>query len=290
MMNRENFITFLKHPETINKGSLEVFKDLSLRYPYCSSIQVLFAYGLFLENDLDFNLQLKRAAASVSSRKKLKNLFLEPERKHSDETNSFPVAVHETILQDIPQELLHNPEITPEVLNKPAPEEWPEIQSKIQDEEKTAIKSTRQELLELVHRRLAEIEALRSRNLEPVSRKEEDIHLQASENRIILEESDKNELPQETQQKKPLSKSEILENFIREEPRISTAKASFFRPSEIAAHSSIDEEEIVSETLAKLYSDQGNNVKAIKIYEKLSLVFPEKSRYFADQILKISEK
>jgi hypothetical protein len=46
----------------------------------------------------------------------------------------------------------------------------------------------------------------------------------------------------------------------------------------------MDEEEIVSETLALLYARQGNIQKAIHIYQKLSLRFSEKSRYFAAQI------
>lgn len=46
----------------------------------------------------------------------------------------------------------------------------------------------------------------------------------------------------------------------------------------------IEDEDIVSETLAIIYAEQGYSGKATKMLKKLSLIFPEKSSIFASQI------
>lgn len=56
------------------------------------------------------------------------------------------------------------------------------------------------------------------------------------------------------------------------------------------AEKSVSENEgIMSETLAKLLAQQGYRDKAIHMYQRLSLVFPEKSDYFAAQIEKLKK-
>ena len=81
----------------------------------------------------------------------------------------------------------------------------------------------------------------------------------------------------------------MIDKFIAENPSISRPKAEFYNPIAMAQNSIVDNSEIVSETLAKIYRQQGYLDKALEIYEKLSLLFPEKSSYFAAQIEEIKE-
>ncbi len=56
---------------------------------------------------------------------------------------------------------------------------------------------------------------------------------------------------------------------------------------ELAAKSIEENNDLMSETLADLLAWQGNNKKAIEMYAKLCLQFPEKSDYFAAKIEKL---
>jgi hypothetical protein len=94
---------------------------------------------------------------------------------------------------------------------------------------------------------------------------------------------------QKVEEEKPDPK-ELVDKFIAAEPRIVPQKAEFFSPANASKKSMTDDGEIVSETLAKVYAAQGNIPKAIRIYEKLSLLNPEKSSYFAAQIEFLKQK
>ena len=80
----------------------------------------------------------------------------------------------------------------------------------------------------------------------------------------------------------------IIEKIIESDPgRIKLGNQKFFTPNVDAKQSLLENEHLVTETLAKIYALQGNNSKAIRAYEILSLKFPQKSVYFASLIEKL---
>jgi hypothetical protein len=132
---------------------------------------------------------------------------------------------------------------------------------------------THEELLAIVKKRLAEIEYEK--------KQEQEFSVEPNSQSL-------NSGPRIPDSEFTSIKASLIEKFIREEPRITKPKTEFFNPTDSAIRSNLDEEEIVSETLAQLYAQQGNIPKALHIYEKLTLLNQEKSRYFAAQIEKLS--
>lgn len=79
----------------------------------------------------------------------------------------------------------------------------------------------------------------------------------------------------------------LIDQFIKSEPRIVPKEGDFAESVMIAEKSNIPAFDLVTETLANCYLQQGNKNKAIKIFEHLSLTIPEKSSYFAARITEI---
>jgi hypothetical protein len=88
-----------------------------------------------------------------------------------------------------------------------------------------------------------------------------------------------------TVEKSEIDKTAIIDKFIKQNPKISAiSKNSEIK--EIVIKEKQDSY-LMTETLAKVYLEQNKYENAIKAYQILSLKYPEKSGFFADQIKRI---
>ena len=255
-METNELLSYLNKPETLRGNALPAMEDLVSRYPYFGMAQCLLAVAYQNEGDGRYDRQLKRDASSIPNRGRLRLLTLMA-KNHLDDSffkfiDSVKIKESEEITDVIPEKTFIIPEI-----NLSGSQEELSAELALLDERRKSI----DELKAIIAARLKSME----------------------------EEKKQQEEEKETAPKKKLTRKELIDKFIAENPSISRPKAEFYNPISMAQNSIVDNSEIVSETLAKIYFKQGYFDKAIEIYEKLSLNNPEKSVYFAAQIEMIKE-
>ena len=250
-MDKERFQYIIKNPQSINDDDIEMLSSLVATYPYFSIAQVLLAVGYDLKEDKKLNKQLRLAAAMSPDRNALRHLLADTKEKKN--TCDLPDEFGNDSQQTTAngQQSLDSI-VIPEVdLNK-SQEELSREMALLEEKRKSL-----DELKNLIEQRIIELE------------REKEV-------------ADKED--------KTLSKTEIIDKFIAENPQISRPKQEFYNPMTVAQTSVIDKENIISETLATIYLNQGYVEKAISVYQKLSLKNPEKSVYFAELIEKAKNK
>ena len=84
---------------------------------------------------------------------------------------------------------------------------------------------------------------------------------------------------------------ELVDQFLKEPPRFQPKKGETAEQTPNIASESVQERsEFMTETLAKLYIEQGHVEKAIEAYDILRLRFPEKSSFFAGRIRALKQQ
>ena len=276
-MNRQLFVDYIKSPQKLNAESIHKLESLVRDFPYCQTAGTLYTLNLYKENSIKYNNSLKMSAAYMADRILLKQLINSIEQTQNaasiisqkelkeDETEKKVIPVYEESFfeeMDIKEmiELLRN---------------------KIKVAEQSDISTDQKKKLPFIAAKLNEIIDKYS----PVETEADDRPLKKKvKTQYAFDHLEEVQSDQNGTRKN----QDLIDKFIEDKPRISPpSKSDFFNPLDLAKHSIIDNEEIVSETLANIYYQQGNLLKAINIYKKLSLLNPEKSIYFAALIEKI---
>ena len=267
-MDNKQLIGYMTRPETLKNAAVQEMEQLVADYPYFAIGQALLTISYQNTDDKRYESQLRHTAAVMPNRDKLRLFTLIARHRWASqfEMPALPdeIVSTENVLSDTEStEPKDEPNsriirekvfIIPEIDLSGSHEELSAEMALLEEKRKSL-----DELKAIIANRLKEIEAEKQRK--------------------------------ETKEAKPkkLSRKELIDKFILENPTISRPKAEFYNPISVAQNSIIDQENIVSETLAKIYEKQGYIEKAISIYEKLGLHYPEKSRYFAAQIKRLQE-
>lgn len=82
----------------------------------------------------------------------------------------------------------------------------------------------------------------------------------------------------------------LANTTILTEQKTNSEKTETINVEELAMKSLKEDENLISATLAEIYANQGKHEKAIKLYEKLILQYPEKKDKFALKITELKSK
>ena len=307
-MNRTQFLDLLHSPENLNEQSAILLKELLNEFPYCQSARMLYVKNLQKENDIYFGSQLKIAAAYASDRTRLYELLnastIAEQDNISVDVDVKPLELIELKSEDI---IVSNENDVIEVESKTAEVvEEPVITEKLNIQETSDISTgkndddRKNELEEIIKQRLNEIstkqdlaEIIEIPKQIPSYDIIEQIEISSKPNAEDKTPETKEVLSDEKksfEKKESISPQELIQKFIVQKPTMPRMKKEFFNVEQNTNQSIIDRGDIVSETLAKLYLSKGNVLKAIEIYQKLSLNFPKKNSYFAELIENIKKE
>ncbi len=324
-MTKKEFTSYLKNPASMGEVQIGELATVVGQYPYCHSAQMLMVAALKAGGDIRYHNRLKVSAAYASDRGVLRRLIQlieeEAHRKPKIEKPAMPASEALALPPVIEQTPV--PNITPEVLS-PKEQKKQELLRSI-ERKLDELRRQREEAERLTQEALSAVRSMAeskpathppareirpqsvSSQPEPAAKPDfghasappiEPVHEPFPWEQPLPPAYDPlNELSEtwdESKKQEPTagglqSKLPLIDRFLREEPRIDRNKPVFFNPDEQAEKSTHLPDEVVSETLAKIYLSQGKKEKAIEIYRRLMLLYPGKSSYFAGQIQNIEK-
>lgn len=146
-------------------------------------------------------------------------------------------------------------------------------------------KSKRQRIIELAKAQgLSKKDA--TAETKPASKKAKASHTDTDEPDVFIEEIKSNKQELKPNSRKQKEQIDIIDQFIKIQPSISSAKDRNAPPSGDLNPIKSGEfgDNIVSETLVEILMKQGKKDKAIEVLKKLIWKYPQKKTYFASQI------
>ncbi|MDL2306037.1 tetratricopeptide repeat protein [Bacteroides sp. OttesenSCG-928-D19] len=252
-----NLTHLINHPELLDRDTLYELRTLLARYPYCQTLRMLFLKNLYLLNDVSFADELRISALYVGDRRMLFYLI---------EGDKYVILPHEELIVD-------------QLEQKESGEEGMDRTLSLIDAFLSSMPTTEEDAPQVNY-------------LEYISD-----YTSYLENVPDPEPTEGEGNTEGAAEQPRLRGQELIDNFIDNAENQSIT----LPPLEGEDDEDIDEENALdyftekfpddddddtyfTETLARIYIKQQRYDKAVEIIKKISLKYPKKSTYFADQI------
>lgn len=241
----QSLTTYIKKPELIDAAAVAELGELVERYPSFQAARLLYLRGLYLLQDERFGKELSRAAICLPDRQRLFELF---------ETDVLQAAIE----ADQASSAVNAGQMPPQQADR---------------------------TLSLINTFLG------GQPAQPKPRRPRPAEAAVDYTAYLMQLEDAE--PIADLQAQPETEEQEAEETkpSKQEPSITIAEAATTDSDEIADDDADDSEAqndtsdtYFTETLARIYIKQGKYAKAIEIIRRISLLYPQKNRYFADQI------
>ena len=297
-MNVQDFTYLLQNPnKVVTPIQTKQLEDVLEEYPYFQAARALQLKGLRNLNSFKYNNALKKTAAYSTDRDVLFDFITSKDFLQNSIANSISGMTDMNEKQKIEvEELVEVKKAVPLIEkseDKPLPQDVddadqildpklfkskdPKVDKAIKAEKEKAKKE-----LEIGHplpftkqEKHSFGEWLQLTSLKTIERDREKLNKNDSTDEDIDFPLEKDVLKKK--------KFELIDRFIENNPKIVPTKKATSKV-DMTESIKLDKEELMTETLAKVYLEQKKYKKAIQAYKILSLKYPEKSGFFADRI------
>ena len=238
----------INHPERLDRDTLYELRSMLALYPYFQTARLLMLQNLYLLHDPSFDEELRRAAIYITDRKVIFQLV---EAAHY----KLPTATHK--------------------------QEQPAT-----SDEKSLTKETGNRTISLIDNFL---ESIPQEEQKEEKKKRRPTPADAAVDYVAyLLEADSEEEQTDEDKTPQLKGQNLIDNFIENDKgKIVLSDTPQFVPQiedTDEKEGKGGDESYFTETLARIYIKQGRYSKALEIIRRLSLNYPKKNAYFADQI------
>ncbi len=324
MMKSQDFLKLLQNPQEVTPESARAIAEIIKEYPFFQSARALYLKSLKNSESSTYNHQLKSTAAYTTDRSILFDFIVSEEFNQNEISKSIQLnseQLKSMIVEDI-EDISINRSITiddalkqsieetdgvldpdlfmekidiQKVANFDGYERASENDTKLDLDTETKPTNLREEVISKKSKAEKTLEIgkplefkkdekhsfaewLNLTKTKPINRADEVINV--TQPAAIAEQAHDEEETKTDQRA-------IIDTFLDKNPKILPSKE--YTPKPLLYRDEIHHEGLMTETLARIYLEQKNYDKAIQSYKILSLKYPEKSSFFADQIQAVKE-